>query len=234
MQLDDFRNLVARSRQELYRDFFRRRESRIRIQKEHVAVRNFIRISDATLALSNQKGFSAMSMRDLSAASGLSIGALYAYFSSKNELLDMIQQESIRLATRVIESRIEGIDDPRRKLRQAISAHLYLSEVMHPWFYFAFMETKNLKKEARRKAIEIELRMEQIFIDIITEGRQAGIYRQVDQALTAAMIKALLQDWYLKRWKHSRREITLDAYAGFVVEVVESYLLALPAGCNRH
>ncbi len=229
MTPDTFKDLVTLSREEMYRDFYRRHRHRIKIKKEHVAVGNLMRISEATLTLSNQKGFSAMSMRDLSSASGLSIGALYSYFSSKDELLDMIQQESLQLATRVLDSSIAGVDDPQRKLRRAISAHLHLSEIMHPWFFFSYMETKNLKKDARRKAMDIELRMENVFAEIIAEGQRSGIFRDACRSLTAAMIKALLQDWYLKRWKHSRREVTVESYAAFVVEVVESYLLTRSA-----
>jgi AcrR family transcriptional regulator len=226
LDFDAFKDLVTVSKEDMYREFFRQNRARIKIKKERVAVRNLIKISEATLTLSNRKGFSAMSMRDLSAMSGLSMGALYSYFSSKDELLAMIQQESIRVATRVLDSRIEGIDDPRLKLKQAIFAHLYLSEVMHPWFYFSYMETKNLKKEARRKAIEIELFIEKIFADIIDDGQRTNVFRDVDRDLTAAMIKALLQDWYLKKWKYGQRNVQVAEYAGFLMEVVESYLLA--------
>ncbi len=233
MTLDTFKNLVTLSREEMYRDFYRRHRHRIKVKKEHVAVANLARIAEATLVLSNEKGFSAMSMRDLSTASGLSIGALYSYFSSKDELLDMIQQQSVQLATRVLDERIGGIDDPRLKLRQAIRTHLQLSELMHPWFFFSYMETKNLNKTARRKAMDIELRMEKMFADIIAAGQRTDIFRDVDRVLAAGMIKALLQDWYLKRWKHLRRGLSVETYADFVVQVVESYLLARPAGEAR-
>ena len=230
MTPDTFRDLVARSVRGMYRDFFRRNRHRIKIKKERVAVGNLMRISEAALSLSNEKGFSAMSMRDLSAASGLSIGALYSYFSSKDELLDMIQQQSAQLATGVLDSSLQGIDDPRRRLERAISAHLHLSEIMRPWFLFSYMEAKNLGKAARRRAMDIELRMERLFAGIIADGQRTGIFREVDRTLTAAMIKALLQDWYLKSWKHARRKIPVEAYAAFVVEVVESYVLARSAG----
>ncbi len=222
---DTLNDLVRLSKKEIYRKFFQRHHARIKVKKEHVAVRNLIRISEATLALSNQKGFSAMSMRDLSAASGLSMGALYSYFSSKDDLLDMIQQESLTLATRVLTTRIRDTPDPRLKLKQAIFSHLFLSEVMHPWFYFSFMETKNLKKSARRKAIEIELLIEKIFIDIIGAGQRAGIFRDVNKEMVAGTIKALLQDWYLKKWKYNQRHVAVETYAEFIVSVVESYLL---------
>jgi len=224
VDIDALKDLVSVSKKDMYRNFFHRHKKQIRIKKEHVAVRNLIKITEATLMLSNRKGFSAMSMRDLSAASGLSTGALYSYFSSKDDLLDMIQQESLRVAIRVLSARIDGIRDPQLKLAQAIYTHLYLSEVMHPWFYFSFMETKNLKKRARRKAIEIELRIEKIFIDIIAEGQEAGVFRDVDKEMVAGMIKALLQDWYLKKWKYGQRRIPVEAYAEFLAGVVESYL----------
>lgn len=225
MDFDAFEDLVNMSKKDMYREFFHQHKKQIKIKKEHVAVRNLIKISEATLALSNEKGFSAMSMRDLSAASGLSMGALYSCFSSKDDLLDMIQQESLRVATRVLGCRIEDIHDPHLKLKQAIFTHLYLSEVMHPWFYFSFMETKNLKKSARRKAIEIELFIEKIFIDIIAEGQKVGVFRDVNKEMIAGMIKALLQDWYLKKWKYDQRHVAVATYAEFIVGAVESYLL---------
>ena len=225
MNFDTLKNLVSLSKKDMYREFFNQHKKQIRIKKEHVAVRNLVKISEATLTLGNRKGFSAMSMRDLSAASGLSMGALYSYFPSKDDLLDMIQKESLRVATRVLGTCIEGIHDPHLKLKQAIFTHLYLSEVMHPWFYFSFMETKNLKKSARRKAIEIELLIEKIFIDIIGEGQKAGIFRDVNKEMVAGMIKALLQDWYLKKWKYDQRHVSVEDYAKFFMGVVESYLL---------
>jgi len=166
-----------------------------------------------------------MSMRDLSAEAGLSMGALYSYFSSKDELLDMIQQQAMRFAARVLVDQLTGIDDPHLKLKQAIYAHLYLSEIMHPWFYFSYMETKNLTKQMQKKAIELELLTEKIFIDIIKHGKQTRTFRDVNKELVAAMIKAILQDWYLKRWKYEMRNISVELYARIVIDFVESYLL---------
>jgi hypothetical protein len=32
----------------------------------------------------------------------------------------------------------------------------------------------------------------------------------------------MLQDWYLKRWKYARRQISVDDYAEFLIRFVES------------
>ena len=55
------------------------------------------------------------------------------------------------MSLQVLLDQIEGIEDPRAKLKRVIQSHLFLSEVMQPWFYFAYMETKNLAKTGAQK-----------------------------------------------------------------------------------
>ena len=217
--------MVSLSKEDICRELFLENREKIKIKKEDVAVKNLVKIFDAALAISNKKGFTAMSLRELSAEAGLSMGALYTYFSSKEELLDMMQTQGRTLVVKVLADQIKEIDDPRQKLRRAIQAHLYLSEVIQLWFYFAYMETKNLNKEKKKQFIEAELSTEKVFSDILEEGISAGLFAPVDRELTAAVIKAMLQDWYLKRWKYRRRKVSVEDYARFITDFVESYLL---------
>jgi hypothetical protein len=34
-----------------------------------------------------------------------------------------------------------------------------------------------------------------------------------------------MQDWYLKQWKYAQRNISVNEYAQFVIDVVESFIL---------
>ncbi len=96
---------------------------------------------------------------------------------------------------------------------------------MQPWFYFSYMETKNFPKDEHKKAIEAELFTEKILIDIMKEGQEKGTFRQVRTELLAAVIKAMLQDWYLKRRKYQGRKVSVENYAAFMVDLIESYLI---------
>jgi len=225
LRFDAFKDLMHISKEDICRDFFLENRKNIRIKKEDVAVRNFVKIFDAALDISNKKGFSTMSMRDLSAETGLSMGALYNCFSSKDDLLDMIQKQGRTVVIKILTDCASGVNDPCQKLRKTIQTHLYLSETLQPWFYFSYMETKNLKREDHKRAIESELATEKVFLDIIEEGISSGIFSPVDAGLTAAAIKALLQDWYLKRWKYEGRKVTVEDYSHFLVDFIESYLL---------
>jgi len=225
LRFETFKGLVSLSMEDLCRELFLDNRESIKIKKEGVAVKNLVKILDAALTLSNEKGFAAMSLRDLSAKAGLSMGALYTYFSSKEELLQMIQRQSA-VVVQVLLDQIEGIEDPLSKLKRVIQSHIFLSEVMQPWFYFAYMETKNLAKQEHKKAIEAELATEKLLIDIMKEGRDKGDFKAVNMELAGAVIKAMLQDWYLKRWKYARRNVSVEKYAAFVVDLVETYLAA--------
>ncbi|MEZ4526320.1 MAG: helix-turn-helix domain-containing protein [Desulfobacterales bacterium] len=90
MNYAQFQKQIKITRKSICREIYAQNQSSIRIKKEETVIRNLEKIFTAALKISNDKGFQAMSMRDLSAETGLSTGALYAYFSGKEDLLNMM------------------------------------------------------------------------------------------------------------------------------------------------
>lgn len=200
-----------------------RHRDTIRIQKPHIAVANLARIIEATLRLSNKQGFHATTLRDLAQASGLSMGALYSYLGSKEALLGMILGE---VSTAAIEALAapptEVRADPLQHLRWLIATHIRLTEVMQPWFVFAYMEAKSFPAEGRKMAIDSEAATEQMFSAVLSAGVEEGRFHVPSVGLTAALIKPLLQDWYIKRSKYRKRGITIEQFIDSVSGLVES------------
>ena len=225
MTYAEFQKQVKLSSQDICREAFAENRHSIRVKKEDTVLKNLERIFSATLKVSNKKGFQAMSMRDLGRETHLSMGALYSYFSSKEDLLAMLQHQRRTSTKRILEECIAKESDPAAKLRAAISAHLYLSEAMQPWFYFSYMEAKNLSSGEQEMAVASELYTEKLFADIIEQGRSRGCFLARDPQLTASVLKAMLQDWYLKRSKYRARKISVDQYADFILQFVEAFIL---------
>ena len=218
----EFRDRWANTIQNICLDVYNRNRDVITIKKEKVAIGNIMRIMDAVFAISREKGFHSMTLRDLSKKSGLSMGALYSYFSGKEELRAMIRRESVLYATKIIAEQIEQYRNPTDRLKAAIETHIYLSEMLKPWFYFNYMEAANLPRAEKIEAMENELATEKIFIDILGDGVKTGAFKCADVEMTAAVIKAMLQDWYLKPWKYKRKNITVEQYADFVKAFVST------------
>jgi AcrR family transcriptional regulator len=225
----EFKRDVDALRVEICQEIYQQNKSRIRVKKEDVAVARLSSIFDHTLAISNRLGFQAMSVRDLSEHSGISMGALYAYIESKDKLLEMILGMGRLAVARIMAMAPTEPVDARQQLRWLLRAHLYLTEAMQPWFYFSYMETKHFDRAARERALEGELASERYFADCLRAGMAQGLFHERDAELTAAMIKPLLQDWYLKRWKYRRRNIGVDAYADALIEFIEAALLRQPS-----
>ncbi|MCL1478474.1 TetR/AcrR family transcriptional regulator [Marinobacter sp. M3C] len=220
-----FHGELSLSKEDVIRDVYRQNKDRISIKKEATAVKNLTRIIESTLRLANSKGFHAMTLRDLCADSGMSMGGLYAYISNKADLIHLIQSHGFIITRRTLLHYTSQVEDIRDRLFAAIKAHLYLTEQMRAWFYFSYMEAKSLPAPEKRDAVAIELEIEEIFLDLIEDGIKAKIYEAKNARLVSLMTKALLQDWYLKRRKYRDQGVGVDDYAVFVRDVIESYLL---------
>ena len=225
MTYEEFKQRISDTKQDICREVYLQNQDSIRIKKEKTAIKNFEKIFDAVFKISYTKGFQAMSMRDLSRETELSMGALYGYFTSKDELLGIIQRQGRSMVNRVLEDSLESKEDPMEKLAAVIKAHIFLSELARSWFFFTFMEARNLSEEELSSVQSMEAHTEQILVDILASGEKKGIFNKQNHQLTACLIKAMQQDWYLKRWKYKKRDISVDEYADYVILCVRSFCL---------
>jgi hypothetical protein len=95
---------------------------------------------------------------------------------------------------------------------------------MQPWFFFAFMETKHLSRSIKELAKDNELKSEVILEEIIFKGEQQGLFVKRDKFLTSMMIKALLQNWFVKHGKYKQNKVNCEGYIRFVEQVIKQYL----------
>lgn len=219
----EFRSRIDALKTEICLEIYRSHQDRIKVKKEAVAVTRLAGIFDHALEISNRFGFQAMSVRDLSEATGISMGALYSYIESKDLLLQMILKLG-RLAVHRVLTLPEDLQGAHERLRWLLRTQLYLHDAMQPWFYFSYMESKHFGREERERSIEGELTTERILKSCLEQGREEGVFEVEDTSLCAALIKPILQDWYLKPWKYRRRHIDVETYADHVIDFVEAAL----------
>jgi len=70
------------------------------------------------------KGFDGASIRDISAATDVSLSGLYYYFRSKDELLFLIQRHCFETILDRLRSDLEGVRGPEERLRVLVHNHL--------------------------------------------------------------------------------------------------------------
>lgn len=91
--------------------------------------------------------------------------------------------------------------------------------------HFFFHGGEKLSRAARQKAVDSEELTERYIADVLNEGIASHVFRSDTSPLLAALIKPLLQDWYVKRTKYQRRAVPIDTYISTVQTLILSACL---------
>lgn len=211
--MEAFRAAWVLKGEEFWRTVFEMHQDKMQIKNPRIAIGNLEKIFTATFKLANSKGFQAMSLRDLSRETGISMGGLYAYIGSKDDLASVIEGVLRTYIERVIASLAEEDLAPVERLRAIIFGEIYMMQILSPWYYFCYMELKGLPRAQQEQAMQLELRFEQILIDAFQAGVETGQFTCAKPELLAAQVLAQLQQWHLKHWKFRLREVSMQEYA---------------------
>ena len=217
---DQFQTMTPLNGETIWTYLVDRHAERIGVKRRKPALENMEKIFLATFRLANEVGFRAMSLRDLCRETGLSMGGLYGYIEGKDQLAEMIE-DVVRQTTYELPRMFAHIEGPLERLESLVRGTIYLSEILQPWFYFVYMDSRVLNFEQRSMAKNSELSIQTMIASILDELRPvpAG-----DTTLLAAHIVALFQDWYLKRWKYRAGKVSVDEFADSVLLFMRSHL----------
>jgi len=221
---ETFKSSVPISSRQVWQAFYDLHKSKIKVQKEKIVIEKLKIIIKATFKLSNKKGFSMMSLRDLSQETAISMGSIYAYIGSKGQLAEMIHQFLPHMFKRCIIEQFDPDDSVKNQFQKLIRGHLFLTECLQPWFFFAFMETKHLSRSIKQLAKDNEALSEMLLEEMIEKGEQQKIFLSSDKFLTSMMIKGLLQNWYVKHNKYKKNKIDCETYIQFIEQVIDKHL----------
>ncbi len=202
----------------LYEVIFARHGDQLRTKKAKFAVSNLEKIFSATFKLSNQIGFQAMSLRQLSSETGISMGGLYSCLSSKEDIVLMAKALVDTLSQEMIDA-VATIDHPVTALETALRHQVYATQLLQPWFSFLYFETRSLPRPQQEETKNIELRICDHLQELIGRGQTQGHFHAVVPGFAASTLLSLIQDGYLKPWKWRAREMDADRYADGLVEV---------------
>lgn len=216
--MEAFRDAWELEGEQFWRTVFEMHRDKMQIKNPKVAIGNLEKIFKATFSLANSKGFQAMSLRDLSRETGISMGGLYAYIGSKNDLASVIEGVLRHYIDKVVGSLAKENLQPKQRLKAIVYGEIYMMQILNPWYYFCYMELKGLDREQQEQAMELELRFDRILIDAFKAGIELGQFTCEKPELLAASITSQLQQWYLKHWKFKLRNTSMDEYAEYVYQ----------------
>lgn len=202
----------------LYSLIFLRNKDKIKVSKEKFAIRNLQKIFDATFQIAPKIGFQAMSLRDLSAKTGLSMGGLYSSVSNK-EAIAVIVKDVVDVICQEVVDASKAQSKPLESLQVLIRGYLYASTLMQPWFNLLYFETKSLPPEEQEASKNLELTQEKAIKSLILKmSPDSDACHRAEFVSTMAL--SLIQERYLKPWKYPEPAKTIDEYAEHCLQLI--------------
>ncbi|GAB4010769.1 TetR/AcrR family transcriptional regulator [Nocardioides ultimimeridianus] len=124
-----------------------------------------------------ERGFESTSVQDVVAAAGVTKGAMYHYFASKDELLAEIYARVLRMQTSHLEAFV-GSDAPIAE-RVADAAADVVTTTIHnlPSTTIFFRSLHQLNPEHEREVRDQRRRYHDMFREMIVAGQESGVFR---------------------------------------------------------
>lgn len=145
--------------------------------------------------------------REIAKATGLTIGNLYDYVTTKDDILYLVFDVFYRLwAHRLEKEGVLKIEDPIEQLRTAIQKMLELVNSYREMMQFMYTETKLLPKHYLKIILAKESSLVEDFEKILGRGIEKKSFKIKDPFVVANIIVYLLaieplRGWNLKRYK---------------------------------
>lgn len=169
------------------------------------------KIVDAASTLFEKKGLYDTSVAEVAEEAGISVPVTYHYVTRKSDIMLLIMEDFTDQFKGRVLPQIETMSDPVAKLKKAMEVFFSLVNENLVKVVLVYRESRTLGKEGRAKIMAAELAHQQVFMEILAEGVEAGIFSVPDMDLAAYNIIAAGHTWALKNW-HFRERFTWDKF----------------------
>ncbi len=183
-------------------------------------------IVDAAVKLFIKHGYHKTTTRELAKETGLSIGSLYEYISTKDDILYLV---AIAIHAEVEQGVKDALERPTRSkdaLAEVIREYFLVCDRMSDHVLLMYQVTHFLPEKWEKKVLEAELRITHLFIDAMKKLRELEKLPNLDDNtinLIGHNISIVGHTWAFRRWYFSKI-FTIDQYIEQQTEFIMRYL----------
>lgn len=165
----------------------------------------FIHVMKTAAAIFAEKGYHSTSIRDISRATEMSLSGLYYYFTSKEELLFLIQDYAFGTLINDCKKLIAGVDDPVDRLRLLIENHLnYFVNNMNEMKVFSH-EANSITGDYFKKVNSKKRQYVDITIDLLNEIAGRNHLKGLDTRIAAFSLFGMMN--WIYHWYNPRKDV---------------------------
>ncbi len=201
------------------------REVATQIKNQELVKERRRQIVDAAVKLFIKYGYHKTTTRILAKETGMSIGSLYEYVSTKDDVLYLV---CIAIHTEVEQGVLDALERStggREALREIIREFFLVCNRMSDHVLLMYQVTHFLPTKWQKKVLEAEIRIANLFIEAMQQLKAEGKLVLDDDAihLTGHNISVLGHTWAFRRW-YFASHFTIEQYIEKQTEFIMGFL----------
>ena len=174
-------------------------------------------IVDASVNLFIEKGFHKTTTRQIAKASGISIGSLYEYIATKEDVLYLVCDAIHAEIEAGVAEALNRATNGKNPLAEVIREYFMVCHRMNDHILLIYQETQSLPAKWQLVVLENEIRITGIFTAVLAKLMASGDLppitpRRLD--LVAHNISVLGHMWTFRRW-FLANHYSIDEYIDF-------------------
>lgn len=167
-------------------------------------------VREAGIRLIHERGYGAVTLRQIAAEVGLQAGSLYNYIQNKEQFLFQIMRAVMEDLHQELDEALSGATDPVERLRRFIDFHIRFHAARKREVYIGNYELRSLSEGNRRKIVRMRSEYEDKIAGILRQGHEAGAWRVQDLKVSIFGIIAMLTGvcaWYSPKGRLSQHSL---------------------------
>lgn len=162
-------------------------------------------------------GYHGTSMRDLGDDLGILGSSIYAHIGGKQELLVAVIERGAEFFDASAREALDGDGDAAAIIGRLVEGHIDVVLDHRPEARTYLSETSFLDGPARRRVDEARDRYEQVFVEVISQGRDDGVFGDdIEPRIAAIYVLSILNTidrWFDESGRIDRAGLARDVHA---------------------
>jgi AcrR family transcriptional regulator len=166
-----------------------------------------------------KSGYDHVSVREISAACGIGIGALYRYIATKDDILYLVMDYGLSPFLKLYEDMEARLDivNPTEGLAEAIDKHYRMVDKFQDVLRMAYMEIRNLQPRAIQSVLHVDRCFLSLYEGILNRGYMKGEFKACNTTVIAHNIMVDGHMWAVRNW-FLKSCCTLETYISEQIE----------------
>jgi AcrR family transcriptional regulator len=204
----------------------KKREVVASVKDEKLVQKRRDQMIKGAVALFKQKGFHRTTTREIARAAGFSIGTLYEYIRTKEDVLYLVCDSIYDHVSERLQKDLDPKLGTLEGLKDGIANFFQVMDEMQAEVLVMYQEVKSLSKDALPYVLKKEMEMVAMFETLLSRCVENGELNLSEQQvkMIAHNIFVEGQMWGFRRWA-LRKLFTLDEYIELQTELLFSGIL---------